>query len=136
ASQQRDLKVTATIVVILLVVFEISSNYSEVDESGNYMVEDYTNNILRNLPLHAIIFSTQWDFWVSGAFYYQIVEKVRPDVLVIDKAMLRDRPWYFAELQQRKPEVFARVKPEMDAFLRYLWAFDRGEKFNEAAIAP
>jgi hypothetical protein len=29
-----------------------------------------------------------------------------------------------------------RVKPEMDAFLHYLWAFDRGEKFDESAIAP
>jgi len=121
---------------IIIGAIEIGSNYSEVDDSGNYMVEDYTKNILNNLPPNSIIFSTQWDFWVSGAFYYQLVEHLRPDVLVIDKAMFRDRPWYFAELVARKPEVMNRVKPEMDAFLKYLWAFDRGEKFNEEAIAP
>ncbi len=123
-------------IVILLGTIEIAGNYKDVDESGNYMVEDYTKNVLTNLPPNAIIFSTQWDFWVSGAFYFQLVEHLRPDVLVIDKAMLRDRPWYYAELIKRAPTVFGKVKPEMDNFLHYLWAFDRGEPFNEGAIAP
>jgi hypothetical protein len=73
---------------------------------------------------------------VSGAFYYQIVEKMRPDVLVIDKAMLRDRPWYYSYLKQRAPEVFRRVEPQLQEFLKYLVPFDRGEPFDQAAIAP
>ncbi len=121
---------------ILLGVIEIGANYSDNNESGNYMVEDYTMNMLRNLPPNAIIFSTQWDFWVSGAFYYQLVEHVRPDVLVIDKAMLRDRPWYYAELEKRAPEVFRRAKPEEEAFLKLLRAFDSGEPYDESGIAP
>ncbi len=133
----RDLKVTATIALALLLgLVEIVANFSDNNESGNYMVEDYTINMLRNLPPNAIIFSTQWDFWVSGAFYYQLVEHVRPDVLVIDKAMLRDRPWYYAELEKRAPEVFRRVKPEEDAFLKLLWAFDKGDPYDGNAIAP
>ncbi len=133
----RDLKVTATIAIaILLSLIEIGANYSDNDESGNYMVEDYTLNVLNNLPPNAIIFSTQWDFFVSGAFYYQLVDHVRPDVLVVDKAMLRDRPWYYAELEKRAPAVFAKVKPEEEAFLRYLNAFVKGEPFDQAAIAP
>jgi len=73
---------------------------------------------------------------VSGAFYYQLVEHVRPDILVVDKAMLRDRPWYYAELEKRAPEVFAKVKPEEEAFLKLLRAFDAGEPFDQNAIAP
>ncbi len=123
-------------VAIILGTIEIGANFSDNNESGNYMVEDYTMNMLRNLPPNAIVFSTQWDFWVSGAFYYQLVEHVRPDVLVIDKAMLRDRPWYYAELEKRAPEVFAKVKPEEEAFLKLLWAFDKGAPFDGSAIAP
>ena len=123
-------------IAVLLGIIEIGASYSENDESGNYMVEDYTLNVLHNLPPNAIIFSTQWDFFVSGAFYYQLVEHVRPDVLVIDKAMLRDRPWYYAELEKRAPEVFARVKPEEQAFLQYLNAFVADKPFDQAAIAP
>lgn len=125
-----------TVLAIVLALIEIGANYSDNNESGNYMVENYTLNVLRNLPPNAIIFSTQWDFFVSGAFYYQLVEHVRPDVLVIDKAMLRDRPWYYAELEKRAPDVFAKVKPEEEAFLQYLRAFVRGDKFNHAAIGP
>jgi hypothetical protein len=120
---------------ILLGAIEIGANYSDVDESGNYMVEDYTKNMLNNLPPNAVIFSTQWDFWVSGAFYYQLVEGLRPDVLVVDKAMMRDRPWYYALLVRRSPSFFAKAKPEMDVFLNYLWAFDRGDAVNGDAIA-
>jgi hypothetical protein len=120
----------------LIGVIEIATNHSDVDESGNYIVEDFTKNVLLNAPPHAIIFSSLWDFWVSGAFYYQMIERVRPDVLVIDKAMLRDRPWYYAQLMQRDKEPFLRAKPEMDNFLHYLWAFDRGEPFNPEGIAP
>jgi len=105
------------------------------DESGNHMVENYTKNALLNLPKNAIVFSSQWDFWVSGAFYYQLVEKMRPDVLVIDKAMLRDRPWYFSHLQQRAPKVMAKVKNEEDAFLYHLKRFDAGLPFDGAAIS-
>jgi hypothetical protein len=123
-------------VAVILGMIEIGANFSDNNESGNCMVEDYTMNMLHNLPPNAIIFSTQWDFWVSGAFYYQLVEHVRPDVLVIDKAMLRDRPWYYAELEKRAPEVFAKVKPEEEAFLKLLRAFDAGEPFDQNAIAP
>ncbi len=121
---------------VMLGAIEIGANYSDNNESGNYMVEAYTLNMLRNLPPHAIIFSTQWDFWVSGAFYYQLVEHVRPDVLVVDKAMLRDRPWYYAELEKRALEVFARARPEEQAFLGYLNAFVEGKPFDQGAIAP
>ncbi|HET6511975.1 MAG TPA: DUF2723 domain-containing protein [Candidatus Kapabacteria bacterium] len=120
----------------LIIGVMMATNYEQADESENYLVEDYTRNMLTNLPKNAIVFSTQWDFWVSGALYYQLVEGLRPDVLVIDKHLMRDRPWYFAHLKQRAPEVMMRVEAESNAFLQHLVKFDRGEPFNEAAIAP
>ncbi len=120
---------------IIFAAFEISTNYSTVDESGNHFVDDCTMNVLKNLPKNAILFSSAWDFWLSGAFYYQLVENVRPDVLVVDVAMLRDRPWYYSYLKQRAPEAMARVKPELDAFMVHLNRFDRGEPFDGQAIS-
>ncbi len=124
------------IAITVLAVLEIGVNYSEVDESGNYMVEDYAKNMLNNLPPNAIVFSTQWDFWVSAAFYYQNVEHLRPDVLVVDKAMLRDRPWYYSYLHKKAPEVMNRVHDEEANFMQYLRPFDLGEPFNDQAIGP
>jgi hypothetical protein len=127
----RVVQVGGTLFVLML----LALNYSSVDESGNHMVDDYTQNQLRNLPPNAIIFSAAWDFWVSGAFYYQNIQKFRPDVLVVDRAMLRDRPWYFEYLKKRAPDVMARVAPETQAFLQQLKAFDRGDSYSGEAIS-
>lgn len=113
----------------------LATNYKQVDESGNHMVDDFTRNTLTNLPPNAIIFSSAWDFWVSGSFYYQNVARLRPDVLVIDRAMLRDRPWYFEHLKKRAPDVMAHVEPETQAFLKQLRAFDRGDAYSAEAIS-
>jgi hypothetical protein len=110
---------------------EIFAHHKEVDESGNYFVEDYTKNMLRNLPKDAIIFTSAWDFWASGAFYYQLVENIRPDVFVIDVAMLHDRPWYFNHLKQRFPEVMKRVEPELSAFMVHLVRFDHDPNYDK-----
>jgi hypothetical protein len=114
---------------------QIAMHYNDVDESGNYFVEDYTKNMLLNLPKDAIIFTSSWDFWASGAFYYQLVEHIRPDIFVIDVAMLRDRPWYFNHLKQRFPEVMKRAEPELEAFMPHLVRFDRGDPYDGQMIA-
>ena len=105
----------------------IAASFREVDESRNTMVEDFTRNVLTNLPPNAIIFSAGWEFWTSGAFYFQLVEGVRPDVLVVDVPLLHDRPWYSSHLKRRAPEVMARVQPELDAFSSRLARLDRNE---------
>src|SRR6185312_6135171 len=100
-----------------------------------YMVEDYTYNLLKNLPPNAIVFSGLWDWWLSGAYYYQWIERVRPDILVIDKAMLHDRYWYYNTLERRAPEVMKRAQPELSNFLEYLKAFDSGKPYDPEAIS-
>jgi hypothetical protein len=135
-SQANQRVLALTVIGLIAIGVEFATNYAEADESGNTLVEDYTLNVLNNLPKNAIIYSTQWDFFVSSALYYQLVEGVRPDVTVVDKHLLRDRPWYFAHLKQRAPEMMKRVEPELNAFLEHLVKFDRGEPFNEQAIGP
>jgi len=130
-----DLVIVVTICALLFGGIEVAEHYKDVDESGNYFVEDYTKNMLRNLPKDAIIFTSSWDFWASGAYYYQLVEHIRPDVFVIDVAMLRDRPWYFNHLKQRFPEVMNRAEPELSAFMPHLVRFDKGEPYDGQAIA-
>ncbi|MFI5264480.1 MAG: hypothetical protein ACHQM6_08195 [Candidatus Kapaibacterium sp.] len=130
-----DLAIALVVSAILFGGIEMFAHYKDVDESGNYFVEDYTKNMLHNLPKDAIIFTSSWDFWASGAYYYQLVEHIRPDIFVIDVAMLRDRPWYFSHLKQRFPEVMRRAEPELSAFMPHLIRFDRGETYDGQAIA-
>ncbi len=118
----------------VIACFELYSNHAEADESGNHFVDDYTANMLKNLPPNAIVFSTQWDFWLSGAYYYQLIEKLRPDVVVNDKAMLHDRPWYHQQMILRAPEVMKKSASEESAFMQKLNEFDAGGKFDTVGI--
>ncbi len=49
-------------------------NYEKVDGSKNFMVEDYTKNMFASFEPNAIVVSYQWDYFVSSAYYFQLVE--------------------------------------------------------------
>lgn len=108
-----------TILLGLAVMF----NYSAVDESGNTLVENFTRNMLGSLPDNAIIFSTRWDFWVSGSYYLQAVEGVRSDVTVINPNLLRS-PDYIAYFRELHPDLVEKSDPQIGRFIRLLDSLD------------
>jgi len=117
----RDLLGTtaATALGTVVVALAVICNYSSVDESGNVLVEDFTRNMLNTLPDNAIIFSTRWDFWVSGSYYLQAVEGVRPDVTVINPNLLRS-PDYIAYFRERHPGMVDKSEPWIARFAALL----------------
>jgi hypothetical protein len=120
---------------VLCAGLEVGNGFSEVNESGNHMVDDFVHNTISNLPKNAIIFSSAWDFWVSGSFYLQNIEKLRPDVTVIDLALLRDRPWYYSHIKQVAPQVLKNCQAELDTFFPELVKFDRGDAYDATLIS-
>lgn len=108
-------------------------NYSTCDHSQERFFEAYTREVLTSAPANAIIFSKQWDHWVASSFYYQRIEKMRPDVVVIDKELLR-RTWYIKTLQDQYPWLLAPIQPEVDAYLRELERFEHSPNFDPQAL--
>jgi hypothetical protein len=84
---------------------------------------------LNTVPNNSIIFSYQWDYFISASYYFQIVEDYRKDVVVIDKELLR-RSWYYNQLNTNHPELLSGVKPEVDQFIEALKPFEREEQYN------
>jgi hypothetical protein len=109
------------------------AHYGELDESANHLVEDYTANMFTSLAPGALVFSYQWDYWVSASYYTQQVRGVRGDVLVIDKELLR-RSWYLKELEQRAPGLMGKVAVEVELFRRELTKFEHGLPYESAVI--
>ncbi len=125
---------SAAVGVLLAVAgFQLYNNREEVDQSTNYLVEDYTMNILQNLPQNAIVISYQWDYFVAASYYYQHVKGIRQDVTVIDKELLR-RSWYFVQLEKMYPEVARRSRHEIQSFLIELDKFEQGVPYDVAMI--
>jgi hypothetical protein len=104
-------------------------NGINVNQSGVYTFEDYTKAALNTVPEHSIIFSYQWDYFISESYYYQFVDNYRRDVTIVDKELLR-RSWYYNQLENYDPELLDGVKNEVDQFLVALQPFERDENFD------
>ncbi len=132
-SGRRSTFIAACIIASLCFVIPLSLNYRDVDESGNYAVEDYTRTLLNGVDANAVILTTQWDHFVAAAFYLQLVEHVRPDVVVIDRELLR-RSWYHRYLSQRYPWLTEASRAEISAFLPELYKFEKKLPYDPAVI--
>ena len=122
-SRLKDIRKTAGVSAILVLI-QAGVTYGEVNQSNNYIFEQYTKAILDNSPKNSVIFSYQWDYFVSASYYFQFVEGVRSDVAVIDKELLR-RSWYYNQLDNKYPWLTASYKKEADVFLKEVVPFER-----------
>lgn len=130
---QENLKIYVIYVLLLIVpLFLLFSNYKSNDESKNNYVSDYTFNVFNSARPNSIIMSTQWDFWVSASWYYQTIKGVRPDVFVVDKELFR-RGWYLRHIKVHYPDFYTRIKTEFDAYETELIKF---EKFTDRYLQP
>ena len=119
--------------VVLLGVVSINTNYALNDESKNRYVEEFTMNVFKNAEPNSIIISSQWDFWVSASWYFHFVKNIRPDIVVIDKELLR-RSWYFKFLEKNYPEVYNNSRAEIDRFLPELYKFEHNIPYDTKQI--
>ncbi len=134
---QRGTPAVQTVALALLIALPVVPyllNRERVDESRNRIAEEFTMDVLQHLPPNAVVFSSQWDYFVSPALYLQSVRRVRPDVLVIDKSLLQNRSWYFMHLRSAVPALMQRCSSETDRFLVELAKFEHEQPFNPAVI--
>ncbi|MBN8586286.1 MAG: DUF2723 domain-containing protein [Ignavibacteria bacterium] len=121
------------LVIIFASFIAINTNYAGNDESKNYYIEEFTMNVFKNAEPNSIVISSQWDFWVSASWYYQFVKKIRPDLVIIDKELLR-RSWYFKYLENNYPEVYNNSRAEIERFLPELYKFEHDIPYDTRNI--
>jgi hypothetical protein len=115
---------TASFILILIFLLPLGSNFNSVNESKNYYVKDYTFNVFASAPQNSIIISTQWDFWLSASIYFQYVEGIRKDLVIIDKELLR-KTWYVTHIKQHYPEIYNNSKTEFEIYYTELVKFEK-----------
>ena len=124
-----NLKEKYLILLISFGLIPVVINFSSVDQSEQNTFEDYTKAILESVDKNAIIFSYQWDYFISASYYFQFVENFRSDVAVVDKELLR-RSWYYNQLERNYPAVIKNIKNDVLDFLIALRPFERSENFD------
>jgi len=124
ASKIKDNPGTIIYGSLILAFLTFYGSYKENDESKNYFVQDYTMNVFNSARTNSIIMSTQWDFWVSASFYYQFVKGMRPDIIVIDKELLR-KSWYLRHIRIHYAELYAKCRNEFELYETELLKFEK-----------
>lgn len=120
-------------IVGLLCFVPLVINRSEVSQSGVYAFEDYTKAIISSTEPNSLIFSYQWDYFISPSYYFQNVEGFRKDAVIIDKELLR-RSWYYNQIKQNHPDVLKKIDPESNAFIEAVKPFERDQVFDPNII--
>ena len=115
---------------LLIPLISFILNYPNVDQSKNYLVEDFAKTLVNNLEKDAVIISSQWDYWNSAFWYYQHVENFRKDVVLIEKELLR-RTWYPLQLMKWYPEVLKKSKQDIENYMVELEKFESGANPEE-----
>jgi hypothetical protein len=105
----------------------------DCNESQNRLVEDLTMNQLRSLPPRALLFTKQWDHFLAASWYFQEVEHLRPDVVIVSPDLLR-HGWYVDELGRRPPGLIALVRNEAAAYRDALRPFEEHRPYQVEAI--
>ncbi len=117
----------------ILPLIALSINWHTCDEHENVLVENYVRMMVDPLPKNAVLFSQQWDYFCSAFWYMQQVEGYRPDVVLVEKELLR-RTWYPTQLERWYPWAIQSCQPEIDAYLADLKVFeDDAEAFQQDA---
>ncbi len=119
--------------LIGLVGVQYYTAYKKVDQKNNYLVEDYSSNILLNLPKNSIVLSYQWDYFVSASYYLQHIKNIRPDVVVLDKELFR-RSWYLVQLEKMYPTVMNKSIQEIELFQKELYKFEHELPYDFSTI--
>lgn len=81
-----------TVAVLSVAAIRCFAQWGTMDESANAALVDYARAVLAPLPMHARII-VKGDLITNGMRYLQVCEGVRPDVQMVDQAMLT-YPWF------------------------------------------
>ncbi len=61
----------------LFILVQIYLIYPRTNQRNNYAFEDYTKALINSTEKNAIIFSYQWDFFISSSYYFPLCRKLQ-----------------------------------------------------------
>jgi hypothetical protein len=129
----KNIYMISVLIIELFIIVQVYVNFSKVNQSYTYDFEDYTKALIGSTTKNAVIFSYQWDYFISASYYFQNVENFRKDAVIIDKELLR-RSWYYNQIRNSHPNAIKGIEPEIKLFLKALQPFERGEKNYNSAL--
>lgn len=107
-------------------------NWRQADRSRDHFTVEFANDILLSAGPNAVILTDNWDVY-APCLYLRHQQGLRPDVVIIDKELLR-RSWYYRYLKKQYPGFYESCRPEIEAFLPQLRLFEQDRAYDPAEI--
>ncbi len=128
------LSVAVATVVLLVCATTLAANWPFNNRRQYFVAHDYVENLLSTTAPNGLLLTLDWQV-VSPMFYAQEVERLRPDVKVVDINLLR-RSWYFDYLKHAYPGLMERSREKIDVFVENLkeWERDPGAFARNTAL--
>jgi len=101
---------------IILIAAGTAYNYESNNNNNNYVIEDFTLNIIDNLEPGALFVTYNWGYAYPSALYYQQVDGKRQDLKVIMIRFLA-APWYLNTLKKYYPDLYSSISNEADEYI-------------------
>jgi len=114
---------------IALPLLNLATNWHFNNRRHDWIVPHYLRLITELAQPNALIISSQWDFWCSAFWYKQMVEKVRPDIVLVEQELVR-RTWYPPQLRRWYPEVMACCTTAQQVYEQQLELFESGRPYE------
>ena len=106
------------VLVLLVPIAALVGNWSYNNRSRYFIAQDYVHNILSTVEQGGMLLTRDWQVY-SPMLYFQEVEHLRKDAVVIDVNQLR-RSWYFDYLRKAYPATMEHSAKQVEAFLEDL----------------
>jgi len=120
----KSILIPGSILFILVPMNMFINNYYEHDRSNRYEAWDYAYNLLNSCEPNGILF-TNGDNDTFPLWYLQYVEKIRPDIKLINLSLL-NFPSYIRQLDEHTPSL------NMFDVKKANGVWDIGEKFIDS----
>ncbi len=108
AARSRGFRITVPIVIAIALLvksgFLLATNFDRAGKRDNCVPDEYAQSLLTSLPPNALFLAGE-DNSYSPALYKQVVDKLRPDVIVLTAGALL-RSDYRAKTQRRFPDLW------------------------------
>ena len=113
----------AVVAVLVVSTLALTANWPFNNRRQYFIAHDYVDNLLKAIAPNGLLLTLDWQV-VSPMFYAQEVERLRPDVKVVDINLLR-RSWYFDYLKHAYPGLIERSREKIDVFVENLKEWER-----------
>jgi tetratricopeptide (TPR) repeat protein len=117
---------------LALFILPMALNFRAHDNSRNRLAYAIAGNVLESAAPNAVILVDNWDIY-SPCLYLMQEDRLRPDVILIDKELLR-RSWYLDYLERRYPELYLSCRERIETFKTQLYPFEHSQPYDHHAI--